>query len=180
MSPLGQGDIRRLFELLNEELRHSKTRGELYLVGGAVMCLAYNARESTADVDALFQPTAQVREAAARVAAKSGFPADWLNDGVKGYLSEKADFASFLELDHLKVLVARPEYLLAMKCLAMRIGAEFHDLDDVRFLLRLLNIRSYDHAINVITKYYPLERFPQKTRYALEELLPKAPDTSAG
>jgi hypothetical protein len=25
----------------------------------------------------------------------------------------------------------------------------------------------------VITRYYPLERFPQKTMYALAELLPK-------
>lgn len=180
MPALSQGDIRRLFELLNEELRHSKTRGELYLVGGAVMCLAYNARESTADVDALFQPTAQVREAAARVAAKSGFPADWLNDGVKRYLSENADFALYLELDHLKVSMARPEYLLAMKCLAMRIGAEFHDLDDVRLLLRLRDIRSYDQAMTVITQYYPFERFPQKTLYALEELLPKTPHNAAG
>ena len=60
-----------------------------------------------------------------------------------------------------------------MKCLAMRIGAEFHDEEDVRFLLRLLDIRAYDRALAVITKYYPLERFPQKTLYALEELLPK-------
>jgi hypothetical protein len=173
MPALAQGGIRRLLELLNEELRHSKTRGELYLVGGAVMCLAYNARESTADVDALFQPTAPVREAAARVAAKSRFPADWLNDGVKGYLSEQEDFGPFLELDHLKVMVAQPKYLLAMKCLAMRIGAEFHDLDDVRFLLRLLDIRSYDQVIAMIAKYYPLERFPQKSLCALDELLPR-------
>lgn len=184
MPALAQGDIRRLLELLNEELRHSGTRGELYLVGGAVMCLAYNARQSTADVDALFQPTAQIREAAARAGAKAGFPADWLNDAVKGYLSDKADFAPFLELDHLKVMVAEPKYLLAMKCLAMRIGAEFHDVDDVRFLLRLLDIRSYDQALKVITKYYPLDRFPQKTLYALEEILPKtraavSPSTSS-
>jgi Nucleotidyltransferase of unknown function (DUF6036) len=171
-----RGDIRRLFELLNEELRHSKTRGELYLVGGAVMCLAYNARESTADVDAVFRPTAQVREAANRVAAKSGFPADWLNAGVKGYL----DVVPFLDLDHLKVMVAQPKYLLAMKCLAIRIGAEFHDLDDVRFLLRLLDIHSYDQIVTVITKYYPLERFPPKSLYALEELLPKTSDNAAG
>jgi hypothetical protein len=144
------------------------------------MCLAYNARESTADVDALFQPTAQVREAAARVAVKSGFPADWLNDGVKGYLSEQVDFGPFLEFDHLKVMVAHPKYLLAMKCLAMRIGAEFHDLDDVRFLLRLLDVRSYDQAITMIAKYYPLERFPQKSLYALEGLLPKTSDNAAG
>ena len=170
---LAQGDIRRLFKLLNEELRQSGTRGELYLVGGAVMCLAYNARLSTADVDAIFQPTAQVRKAAARAAAKANLAADWLNDGVKGYLSREGDFAPFLELDHLRVMVARPEYLLAMKCLSMRIGAEFHDEEDVRFLLRLLDIRSYDRVIAVIAKYYPLERFPQKSMYALEELLPK-------
>jgi hypothetical protein len=171
MPALSQSDIRRLFELLNGELRQSKTRGELYLVGGAVMCLAYNARPSTADVDALFIPATQVRKAAERVAAKAHFPAAWLNDGVKGFLSDKGDFAPFLELDHLIVMLAEPQYLLAMKCLAMRIGAEFHDEEDVRFLLRLLDIRAYDDAVAIITKYYPLDRFPQKALYALEELL---------
>jgi hypothetical protein len=93
-------------------------------------------------------------------------------DGVKGYLSAQGEFAPFLELDHLRVMVAQPEYLLAMKCLAMRIGAEFHDEDDIRYLLRHLDIRSYEKALSVITKYYPKERFPQKTLYALDELLP--------
>lgn len=59
-----------------------------------------------------------------------------------------------------------------MKCLAMRIGAEFHDEEDVRFLLRLLDVLSYDQALAIVTKYYPLERFPQKTLYALADLLP--------
>lgn len=175
MPALAQGDIRRLFELLNEELRQSGTRGELYLVGGAVMCLAYNARQSTAEVDALFQPAAQVRKAAERAALKANLPAEWLSDGVKGFLSEKADFAAFLELDHLRVMVAQPQYLLAMKCLAMRIGAEFHDEEDVRFLLRLLEVRSYAQALAIITRYYPLERFPPKTLYALEELVGQRP-----
>ena len=69
--------------------------------------------------------------------------------------------------------VAQPEYLLAMKCLAMRIGAEFHDEDDVRYLLRHLDVRSHEQALSIITRYYPLERFPQKTLYALAELLPR-------
>lgn len=72
-------------------------------------------------------------------------------------------------------MVAVPQYLLAMKCLAMRIGAEFHDEEDVRFLLRLLDVRSYDRALEIITKYYPLERFPQKALYALDELLGQKP-----
>ena len=175
MPALTQTEIRRLFDLLNDELRVSGVSGELYLVGGAVMCLAYNARPSTADVDALFRPVLQVRQAAARAAAKAKVPADWLNDAVKGWLSRDGDFAPFLELDHLRIMIARPEYLLAMKCLAMRIGAEFHDEEDVRFLLRLLDILSHPQALATITQYYPLDRFPQKTLYALEELLPKNP-----
>jgi uncharacterized nucleotidyltransferase DUF6036 len=174
MAPLKESDIRRLFDLLNEELRKSDTKAELFLVGGAVMCLAYSARPSTQDVDAVFRPAAQVREAAARVAARARIDPGWLNDGVKAFMSAQQDFASFLELDHLHVMVAQPEYLLAMKCLAMRIGAEFRDEDDIRYLLRHLDIRSAKQAIATITKYYPLERFPQKTLYALEELLPKA------
>jgi hypothetical protein len=62
-------------------------------------------------------------------------------------------------------------YLLAMKALAMRIGAEFHDEEDVRYLLRHLDVRSYEQVLAILTKYSPVERFPQKTLYALEELL---------
>jgi hypothetical protein len=173
MAALTDRDIRRLFGLLNEELRRAGTKGELFMVGGAVMCLAYAARPSTQDVDALFRPAREVREAAARVAVQAGIQADWLNDGVKGFLSERGEFSPFLELDHLRVMVAQPEYLLAMKCLSLRIGAEFHDEDDVRYLLRHLGIDSYEQAVAVITRFYPLERFPQKTLYALGELLPK-------
>ena len=173
MSALTRHDLLRLFELLNEELRQSDIAGELFLVGGAVMCLAHAARASTQDVDALFQPANKVREAAARVAQRAGVSADWLNDGVKGFLSAQGDFAPFLERDHLRIMVAQPQYLLAMKCLAMRIGAEFHDEDDIRYLLHHLGVASYDTAIAILAKYYPLERFPQKTFFALEELLPK-------
>jgi hypothetical protein len=173
MAALTDKDIRRLFGLLDEELRRAGTEGELFLVGGAVMCLAYSARPSTQDVDALFRPAREVREAAARVAVHAGIQPDWLNDGVRGFLSERGEFTPFLELDHLRVMVAQPEYLLAMKCLSLRIGAEFHDEDDVRYLLRHLDIGSYEQAVAVIARFYPLERFPQKTLYALGELLPK-------
>lgn len=164
---LTKQDILRLFELLNQELKKKSIVGELYVVGGAVMCLVYNERASTKDVDALFVPALEVRKAARAVSEDP----DWLNDAVKGFFSEYSSFASYLELDNLKVFCAQAEYLLAMKCLAMRLGKEFHDLEDVKYLLRYLNIETYQKALKIIAKYYPLERFPQKTLYALEELL---------
>jgi hypothetical protein len=172
VAPLTQKDLRRLFALLDQELAHAHTDAELFLVGGAVMCLAYDARASTQDVDAVFRPVTEVRAAAQRVAKRAKVPSAWLNDAVKGFMSAQGDFAPFLEFEHLRVLVAQPAYLLAMKCLAYRIGAEFHDEDDIRFLLRLLELRTYEKAMETISQYYPIERFPQKTLYALAELLP--------
>lgn len=164
-------DIRRLFDLLSAELSKAGVHGELFVVGGAVMCLAYAARPATRDVDAFFRPAEAVRAAAARVAVQAGIDTDWLNDAVKGFLGDRGEFERFLELPHLRVMLAQPEYLLAMKCLALRIGEEFHDEDDVRYLLRHLNLRNYEAAVETITRFYPLDRFPQKTLYALEELL---------
>ena len=179
MAALSAKDMRRLFGLLNEELAGADTRGELYLAGGAVMCLAHAARPSTEDVDAYFRPAREVREAARRVSARAGVSPDWLNDAVKGFLSDRGDYQPWLELDHLRVMVAQPEYLFAMKCLAFRIGAAFHDEDDIRYLLRLLDISKLSRAKEIITRYYPLERFPQKTLYALEELLRDGPRRSS-
>lgn len=168
--PLQKDEISRLLGHLNNELASDEVTGEVYLLGGAVMCLVFEARQSTQDVDGFFKPTRLVRAAVKRVAAVYGVADDWLNDAAKGYLSDTGDFDHFLELSNLRVMTATPAYLLAMKCLAMRLGAEFHDENDVRFLLRYLNISAYETAIEVISRYYPLERLPQKALYALQEI----------
>lgn len=168
---LTSADIRRLFELLNDELADHAVKGEVYVVGGAVMCLALEARSATRDVDAWFRPTREIREAAARVAVEAGVPDAWLNDAVKGFLGTGGDYAPFLELPNLSVFVAQPAYLLAMKCAAMRLGEEFHDLDDVRYLLRHLNVSTVDEALDIVTDYFAEDQLLPKTRLALEELL---------
>lgn len=170
---LTRAEIQRLFELLDRELSRQAVEGELLVVGGAVMCLALGARDATRDVDALFRPARVVREAAARAALAAGVHASWLNDAVKAYLSPRGEFDPFLELPNLRVFVARPEYLLAMKCAAMRLGAEFHDLDDVRYLLRHLGVTTAEQAMTIVTRYFDETELLPKTRLALEELLPE-------
>lgn len=166
-----KNQILRLLKVLNSKLEKLEIQGELYLLGGAVMCLAFDTRASTNDIDAIFAPRTKIRELALEIAEEEKLESDWLNDAVKGYLSEEGTFNPYLELSNLKILIASPEYLLAMKCLAMRIGKEFHDEADVRYLLRYLNIERYEKAIEVISRYYPSDKFPQKTLYALEEIL---------
>lgn len=172
MRQLTKKDIRRLLELLDTELAAQQVQGELYLVGGAVMCLALGARESTRDVDGFFRPTKTIREAARRVAGRVGVPDDWLNDAVKGFLSPRGSFDPYLELPYLKVFVASPAYLLAMKCAALRLAEEFRDLDDVKFLLRYLDVTRVDEALAIVAQYFDERHLQPKTRFALEELLP--------
>ena len=170
---LTQEKLGELLEKLNGKLAKQKVKGEIYIVGGAVLCLVFDARPATRDVDAFFKPSKLIRELAVKIASEEELPEDWLNDAVKGYLSDRSDFDLYLEKSNLRVHTASAEYLLAMKCLSMRIGEEFQDLDDVQFLLRYLNISSYEKAVEVITSYYPQKLIPQKTFYALEELLSK-------
>ena len=163
--------ILKLFNELNEELTTNRIKGELHLLGGAVMCLQFNARPSTLDIDAVFAPKTEIRKMAKKIARNHALHEDWLNDAVKGFLSKNEKYIPFLDLSHLKVFYATAEYLLAMKCLSMRLGKEFHDESDVRFLLRYLNLRKLDEVTKIIQKFYPTKDIPQKTFYALEEFL---------
>ena len=173
MESLSGKKILELFTLLSEEFAKSNTEGELYVVGGAVMCLAFASRDATQDVNALLEPTAAVRQAASRVAARAGVPERWLNDAVKGYLGPQNAFdpEPLLALSHLRVFFAQPQYLLALKCVAMRLGPGFHDEDDVRYLLRHLGIERSADAIEIIERYIPPEQIQAKTRFALEGML---------
>ena len=74
--------LRRLDELLREK----GVIGEICIFGDAAMVLAFDARESTRDVDAVFVAKDHVLECARLVAAEFGIDDDWMNNGVKGFI----------------------------------------------------------------------------------------------
>lgn len=168
---LSAARIHQLLEALNAELAAQSVRGEIYLAGGAVMCLVFHAREATKDIDALLVPAAELRRAAERVGQREGLAPGWLNDAVKGFFSASGRFDVYQEFSHLRVFAPHPEYLLAMKCLAMRLGEEFQDREDVAVLLKVLGFQHVEDAEAALARYFPLERYPARTRYVLEDLL---------
>lgn len=168
---LNAARIRQLLEALNAELAAESIRGEIYLAGGAVMCLVFRAREATKDIDALLVPAAELRGVAQRIGEREGLPSGWLNDAVKGFFSESGRFDVYEEFSHLRVFAPHPEYLLAMKCLAMRLGEEFQDRNDVAVLLKVLGIECIEDAEAALARYFPLDRYPARTRYVLDDLI---------
>ena len=131
------------------------------------MCLVYDARPSTKDVDAVFQPTQQMRQAIARVAEHHNLHSDWLNDAVKGFVVQHTQ-RIFLDASHLKVFVPEPDYLLAMKTLAARVDTT--DRQDIEFLIDTLKLTQPDQVFSILEKYYPHQRVKPATQYFIEEL----------
>ena len=174
-SKLTREQILAALNALNGALARRGVMGEICLFGGAVMVLAFNARLATKDVDAVFQPATVVRDLARQVGESAGLPADWLNDGVKGYLSARHEVTSgpLPQFDHLRLTMPTAEYLLAMKCLASCIGAgagEADDTADIAFLIGHLKLGSAKAVMDIVSAYYPPERIPVKAQFLVESL----------
>jgi hypothetical protein len=109
---------------------------ELVLVGGALMVLAYEARQSTRDVDVVIPEPGEartVRAMAGVVASERGWPEDWLNDAVKGYLVGLSEGPVIFSAPGIEARRPALEQLLAMKLSAWRDDV---DIADARRLLQ--------------------------------------------
>lgn len=162
-----RAEILDALQSLAARLHERGIDGELYVVGGAAIAMAFDARRATRDVDAVFEPKAEIYRAAEEVAAEQGLPAGWLNDGVKGFVAgPDASAVSVLEIPGLRVLVASPRMLLAMKVLAHRLG---EDDEDVRLLARELDLDSAEAVLSVAEEVYG-DRLDAAARFFVQEL----------
>lgn len=176
---LTRNDIMRGFRRLDALAREAGMLLDLALYGGAAMALAFDVREATRDVDAVVRGHAEfLRRAVARVALEEGWPDDWLNDGVKGFLSGNEQMRLMQAFPGapeggLRVHVPTPEYMFAMKCMAMRPeGVDgSHDISDIEALADLAGIQDAESALSLVEGFYPAARIPPKVRFGVEEIM---------
>lgn len=176
MSPGDDGsmlDAERIAELLRELGQRLAARGldaRMFLVGGAAMALAFARDRVTRDLDAVFEPKAEVYAVAAEMAREHRLPDGWLNDAVKGLLPTLAPpmegYGTFTS-EGIHVGVAAPEYLFAMKAQAARVET---DGEDLRRLGEILDITSAAQALDLVEQFYGADRLRPVTHLLLEEL----------
>jgi predicted nucleotidyltransferase len=167
MELLDRETIVKALKLLNEHLAARGERAELFLVGGAVMCLVHKARPATKDVDGWFTSPQAVREAAREVAVEMGLDEGWLNDAAKAFVPANPGYEAWQTLSHLTISTVDARTLLAMKAAAARTEA---DADDIRFLAGRLGLRSAEEALQIVLTYFPADRLPVRVRLLLEEM----------
>ncbi|NUT36944.1 MAG: nucleotidyl transferase [Hamadaea sp.] len=165
---LGRADLERAFTALGDRLVRRGVVADLFVVGGAAMALAYDAARVTRDVDAMFVPHGVVVEEAREVAAELGLPPWWLNEQASVYVSGQDDPGRKRVFDHpgLRVMVASPDHIFAMKALAART----RDVDDLRHVGALAGVDSVDSAVRLIRDFFPDEVVSSRALGVLEEL----------
>ena len=160
--------LRRLGELAQQ---HGESI-ELLAVGGAVMVLAYDARLATHDVDAIsLQPELArlVRGLVKQVADELDWPADWLNDGAKGFMMGLSDGGVIYAAPGIVVHRPVPAQLLAMKLSAWRDDVDIQDAS--RLLRELVSGSGGDQEVFWgMTEPFVMPSQALKARYAFLDL----------
>lgn len=178
--------LQDLDDALTELGRRAHAQGkvvEIAVYGGSALMLASNFRVATQDVDAVADTDQELVNSLARdIAADRGWPPDWLNDGVRTYLSPNVDglaqhhelFRTYPSEDApgLRVFVPTPEYLLAMKLMAMRLdpAAGKTDLEDILNLMDVVNITDKDQLKQFAATFYPEARVSGRLQLGLDVL----------
>ena len=151
-------------------------RIEISIYGGGAMALLFDHRRITQDLDAVFEKDrAWMRQQIAEIAEQNAWHVDWLNDAVKGYLSRKdvdnkqlAGMYPSPERPGLRVLCPTPEYLFAMKAIALRSPSEAgpegaQDLEDLRQLHQQIDLETLEEALDLVSAFYPHRQIPPRT-----------------
>jgi len=178
MKKLSKEDLLHGLQSLDEKAKKANIVVDISVYGGAALVLGYDLERSTRDVDVVIGSSISlVRELAAQVAQENHWHESWLNDGVKGFVSSHEAMQPLPEFNAekeggIRIYTPAPEYLFAMKCMAMRKDFDdVHDIEDIEFLADVANIKDVDSALKIIESFYPAERIPAKVAFGVQEIM---------
>lgn len=141
-------------------------------VGGAAMAVAFDTRRSTRDVDvSLRLGGGAFWDAAAQVAKRHHLDPEWINSRAAAFLTNEPDVdATEFGVPGLRVAVASPHHLIALKLRAMR----DRDMDDLEFLFRHVGITHPQQAADIHDRLFDESYIgyatPGEALYAAEQV----------
>jgi hypothetical protein len=177
-SSLDAGAARLLMAEIGDELLSSGVRFEIAVYGGAALLFHYDGRPSTRDIDFVgisSDPDDRVAAAADKIGEKHGLAAGWFNDAVSMFVGKDPDLRMFGDFpphgsSGLRVFLASPEYILAMKLFSMRSSMVSHDVLDIWNLADVCGVADPEAAISFVSKFFPGTVVTERTRAILDDL----------
>jgi hypothetical protein len=143
---------------------------EFYFVSGAVLSEVFASRPPSARPRDIFAPAPEADPVGA-FAAGQGWAPEWAANVVRGIAGHRGPPGGFVDIPHLAVFQPPPEYALALKLAALRLEPSARDLEDLRFLLRALNLGSEEGARASASRYMADRHLPAHAPGVLRRVL---------
>ena len=156
---------------LAEHLANIELDVEFYFIGGAVFSQVFPSRPKSGRPAHVFGWDRQESDPVAAFVATAGWPPTRLADLVRGIVGQGSPPGRFFETPHVAVFQPPAEYVLAVKLACSSGDPGAADMEDLRFLLRALNIVSESGARASISRYVADRHLPLGARRALSQLL---------
>lgn len=174
-------DRETLLGLLSEvgdELARRGRFAEIAIYGGSALLLHFDDRPATKDVDYVGtgEDDGTLHAAAAVVGGRRGLAEDWFNDAVRMFASQSPERVPFGDFPGhgaggLRVFLASPRYILAMKILEMRSSMESNDPLDVWNLIDHCGLKDLEEARRLVAGFYPGDEIPPRREAILRDLM---------
>ena len=178
--PITRARLLELFDRLNEKLKQADRQGEVYIVVGAMMALAHDAKRMTEDVDShIRRGRDAVTRAVAEIADEEGPSKHWLNEAVTmRYVPEDPDRGErrVYGNSHLTIAGASTNRMIAMKLPAGRPP----DLADLDILLREAGVETRRQAVRLDELTYGTEPMAAEADLYLIKRYVRRPDRGTG
>lgn len=179
---LDRARIEQAFQIMGQYLLDRKALGEIAIYGGSAILFQFDWRHTSDDVDARIISAGNhglVAAAAQEAASQLGLPRSWLSESVTVYtrLPEQSGDRIFVgvypspERVGLRVVAAKPAYILAMKLGALeRTTADDRDFEDAVNLGIACNVSTVDELREIFHRFFPDQELPAVSELRLNEI----------
>jgi hypothetical protein len=179
---LDRAKIEEAFRLMGQYLLDRKVLGEIVVYGGSAILLQFEWRKMSMDVDARIVSPGNhglVVEAMHHAANRLGLLSSWLSESVTMYARQGEERADYVfvgtypsaERFGLRVMAAKPSYILAMKLAALeRFTADDRDYQDAINLGAECQVTTVEGLRDVFRKYFAEEQLPRSAELRLRDL----------
>lgn len=167
-SSSGSDDLLRRYDAA---LADEGVHVELCVVGGAVLRLAFTAEPATRRPRAVLADPELALGARRRAAEEGRVALDRLESAARDLVGRHEGAGASFEGRALRAFAAPPDYVLAMRCMALSFAPEGGTEDDIRYLLRFMGTHRLDQAMLLVDRYLNPRQRPADLEIRLERLV---------
>lgn len=170
------------FRIMGQYLLDRHVLGEIAIYGGSAIMFQFDWRQTSEDIDARIISDGHhglIMRAAEEAAQRLALPRSWLNETVTMYTRRGEDVSDQVfvgvypspERVGLRVVAAKPSYLLAMKLSALeRATADERDFRDAVNLSIACGVTTADGLRDVFRQFFPDQNLPDASEKRLNDL----------